>query len=535
MLKIISLILTLSLALTVLPAQADSASLLAKAQAANPTRYQFAVSKNAEIRYTNDNKSFTILWQPTGVTTPNGVIAMLHGHGSYAFDEFFLWQSYAEKRGYAIFALQWWFGGGEATSDYYTPTEIYPIFSSLLAEKGVASGGALLHGFSRGSANSYAVAAQEAIASKRYFGMVLSNSGGAAAYYPPNQEITAGAYGSQPYKDLKWIMYCGELDPDPTLSGCPGMNAARVWVTNYGASVVLFIDDPVGDHGGFMTNSSNVTNALLTYADFLASKYAPTCSLAASTPSISAGTSVTLSTTCGATASSYVWSKTGFASSASSGSVIPFYSTTYSVTGSNAIGTGKSTSFTVQVSDSAVLPSARANYTISKTSSGYTIKDNVGAGGTLIFSSLKRLRFSDSAIAFDLTGIPGQAYRLYQAAFDRVPDLDGLGYQMSAIEVSGLSPRQVAQNFINSPEFSSKYGALNDTQFVTQLYQNVLKRAPDSGGLAFYLEGLANQSFTRASILAGFSESPENQALVLPAIQNGIIYNPLYDSAGNGN
>ena len=55
---------------------------------------------------------------------------------------------------------------------------------------------------------------------------------------------------------------------------------------------------------------------------------------------------------------------------------------------------------------------------------------------------------------------------------------------MNALD-QGLNISQVAQNFINSPEFSATYGSLNDTQFVTQLYANVLHRAPDDGGLAY--------------------------------------------------
>lgn len=519
-------------------AHADSTSLLIQAQTANPTRYQFAITKNAEIRNTSDNKAFTVWWQPSGVVTPAGVIVTLHGHGSFATDEFYLWQSYAEKRGYAILALQWWFGGGETTSDYYTPSEMVALLEPLLASKGVASGSALLHGYSRGAANSYALTALDVASGKRYFGMTLSNSGGAASDYPPNQQIVAGTYGSQPFGGMKWLMYCGEKDPDPTINGCPAMTAAKDWVTKYGAEVLLLIDDPTGAHGGFMLNSANVDTALLSYSDFLAPKYAPACSLTASpsaTAGLTSGTRVTLGVTCGASASTYAWSKTGFAASAGSGTVTPFFTTTYSVIGSNAVGTGNSAAFTVLINDSAVFPALRRNYTVSKTDTGYTVKDNVGTGGTRSFTSLKRLRFTDGSLALDIDGIAGQAYRLYQASFDRVPDLAGLGYQMAAMEISGLTLQQVAQNFINSPEFAAKYGALDDTQFVTQLYANVLQRTPDAAGLQFYLSGLGNQSFTRAMILAGFSESPENQALVLSAIQNGISYTPLYDSVGNGN
>ncbi len=242
-------------------ALADSTSLLSQANAANPTRYQFAVNNNAEIRNTSDNKAFTIWWQPS-TGTPAGVLVTLHGHGSYASDEFYLWQPYLQAKGYAILALQWWFGGGETVADYYQPHEMYPIIASLLKEKGVQPGTVLLHGYSRGSANSYAVTALDTSSGNRYINMTLSNAGGAAADFPPNQQIAAGALGVSPFSGIQWVMYCGELDPDPTINGCPAMTAAKSWVTQYGATVKLLIDDPNGGHGGFMLSSSNVTTAL---------------------------------------------------------------------------------------------------------------------------------------------------------------------------------------------------------------------------------------------------------------------------------
>lgn len=259
-------------------AQADSASLLSQTQAANPTRYSFVVNKNAEFRNTADNKSFTVWWQPSSSTAPSGVIVPLHGHGSYATDEIYLWQPYAEKYGYAILALQWWFGGGEATSDYYEPKDIYPIISSRLKEKGVKPRTAFFIGYSRGSANSYAVTALDASSTgSRYFALTLSNSGGAASGYPPNQQIDAGAFGSMPFDGVKWAMYCGEKDPDPNINGCPAMTAAKSWVTKYGAIMVLFIDDPNGDHSGFMTNSSNVEKALSSFKTALATDVSSDC------------------------------------------------------------------------------------------------------------------------------------------------------------------------------------------------------------------------------------------------------------------
>lgn len=182
--------------------------------------------------------------------------------------------------------------------------------------------------------------------------------------------------------------------------------------------------------------------------------------------------------------------------------------------------------------DTAVFSGARSNYTITQTATGYTVKDNRGTDGTDTLVNVERLHFSDARVAIDVLGIGGMAYRLYQAAFNRTPDLGGLGFQMKAMD-DGLTIGQVAQNFISSPEFSATYGSLSDAQFVTQLYANVLHRAPDPDGLAFHEGNLSRGVNTRADVLVGFSESPENQAALLGVIQGGMMYTVINTQNGS--
>ncbi len=170
--------------------------------------------------------------------------------------------------------------------------------------------------------------------------------------------------------------------------------------------------------------------------------------------------------------------------------------------------------------DTMLFTGARAGYTLTR-GSGDALTVS-GSDGTDSLSSVERLKFADVNVAMDVNGNAGQAYRLYQAAFNRTPDIGGLGYQMNALD-TGLALSQVAQNFISSPEFSATYGALNTSQFVTQLYANVLHRAPDSGGLAYHVARLES-GVARADVLVGFSESPENQAALIGTIQNGMVY-----------
>lgn len=177
----------------------------------------------------------------------------------------------------------------------------------------------------------------------------------------------------------------------------------------------------------------------------------------------------------------------------------------------------------VALSDVMTFPGRYADYTVTRSASGTSVKENAGIS-VAVPANMKRLRFADATVALDLDGVPGQAYRLYQAAFDRRPDATGLGFQIDQLERVGHSLEQVAQNFINSPEFANRYGSLSAEQFITQLYANVLHRTPDPAGLTYHVGHLNAGTRNRAQTLLGFSESPENKQLVADPIQNGIAY-----------
>ena len=74
------------------------------------------------------------------------------------------------------------------------------------------------------------------------------------------------------------------------------------------------------------------------------------------------------------------------------------------------------------------------------------------------------------------TGNAEEVARLYQAALGRAPDVGGLDGWTAQLNAHALGIDQVALGFINSAEFSSKYGALDNADFVTQLYQKGTKQ-----------------------------------------------------------
>lgn len=176
--------------------------------------------------------------------------------------------------------------------------------------------------------------------------------------------------------------------------------------------------------------------------------------------------------------------------------------------------------------DTAVFSGVFSNYIFSKANGTTTIIDTKGLDGTDTLVNVERLQFSDSTIALDISGTAGQAYRIYQAAFDRVPDYIGLGYWIKAMD-SGVSLTSVAAGFEQSSEFKALYGSTpSNTTLVANFYHNVLHRTPDQGGFDFWVNNLNTGTIDAATTLASFSESPENQALVIGVIQNGIHYTP---------
>ena len=125
-----------------LPASADGHDLLDKARRDEPLRYDYAMQHGARIGFTDDGRTFYVLWYPEGFhpDDPPPMIATIHGHGSWAFDEFYLWHAAAAKRGFGVLALQWRVGEGEDTADYLTPDEIYKAIDDVFTEEDVAAG-----------------------------------------------------------------------------------------------------------------------------------------------------------------------------------------------------------------------------------------------------------------------------------------------------------------------------------------------------------------------------------------------------------
>jgi hypothetical protein len=205
----------------------------------------------------------------------------------------------------------------------------------------------------------------------------------------------------------------------------------------------------------------------------------------------------------------------------------------------------------------------RTNYTITKSGSTYTVKDNVGNDGSNTLSSAQSLKFADVTLnlgigdksqtlaAADLKSL----IELYIAFFNRVPDADGLSYWMDQFK-AGHTLVQISESFYTAAvQYSSLTGysaTMTNADFVKVIYKNVLGRsggtAPPDADVQYWAGELANGHATKGSLISvmlssahSFVNDPtwgwvpqllDNKIAVANyfSVQQGLNYNTSADS-----
>lgn len=234
----------------------EAAALFARAH--DGRFYADSMRLHPDIEPTSDGRSFVVIWK--AAPRPRRWIVSLHGSHGFATEDLAVWHRHLEGREVGLICIQWWKGGGEATADYYTPREIYREADAVLRRLGVGAGQAMLHGFSRGSANVYAVMALDA--KQRHFSLAVADSGGVALDYPPIRAIDDGDYGDHPLRGTRWVTVAGGRDPHPERDGIPAMRRTADWLRHQGATVICAIEDEDGGHGAFHRSMSNARRVL---------------------------------------------------------------------------------------------------------------------------------------------------------------------------------------------------------------------------------------------------------------------------------
>ena len=146
-----------------------------------------------------------------------------------------------------------------------------------------------------------------------------------------------------------------------------------------------------------------------------------------------------------------------------------------------------------------------------------TVQDRADGGeGTDLLTGIESLSFGSGASIFtdgminlnQFQGIAGldaaqisTFVELYVAYFNRAPDAIGLNFWGSAF-ANGTSLEEIANLFLDQDETRETYAAdISNLQFATQVYENVLGRTPDAGGLAFWQGQLDDGNIGRGAFI----------------------------------
>jgi len=161
--------------------------------------------------------------------------------------------------------------------------------------------------------------------------------------------------------------------------------------------------------------------------------------------------------------------------------------------------------------NTSVYRGAAKNYkiTFTKEAAAFTVQDKVDTDGIDTLISVQNLQFSDRVLdtnwftkTASLSGVQlTNLVQLYVATFNRAPDALGLDYWGSRLS-DGMSLSAIASSFFAQPEAQAAYPTDQSTQtFVTQVYSNVLGRAPDVEGLSYWAGQLQNSSVAKNTFL----------------------------------
>lgn len=211
-------------------------------------------------RTVRDPVTHTIAVESTTPPHPDGLIVTVHGHNGHALHQYRSWQPYATSHHLGLVSVEWQTSWGR-NAQFLSPQGTYGMIRRAVAREGVAPGRVLLHGFSQGSHESFALTALDR-AQAHLFAMTLAESGGDGRPADP----TAG------FARTRWDIYCAGRDPWPNLSGCPAMRRARAMLRRSGATVTRLMVDPPAAHGGFLRNARDVNLVLGDFARALAGR-----------------------------------------------------------------------------------------------------------------------------------------------------------------------------------------------------------------------------------------------------------------------
>ncbi|MEL6311289.1 MAG: DUF4214 domain-containing protein [Pseudomonadota bacterium] len=161
------------------------------------------------------------------------------------------------------------------------------------------------------------------------------------------------------------------------------------------------------------------------------------------------------------------------------------------------------------------------------------LNEVVGEDGTISLSlnnesvnvsGLDRVELQDGTYLYNVEGeLSEYLYGVYAASLARTPDEPGFNFWNDTANASNLSKAEIAEFFIDSPEFASLFdGEISDIDYISALYNTVLGRNADDDGFGFWLGVFESGEQSRADMLVFFVCSDEYRETYADDVDDGI-------------
>ncbi|NBN64624.1 DUF4214 domain-containing protein [Pannonibacter tanglangensis] len=144
-------------------------------------------------------------------------------------------------------------------------------------------------------------------------------------------------------------------------------------------------------------------------------------------------------------------------------------------------------------------------------------------GQSASVSNVEHLVFGDGTeLKLDTSATSAKLVRLFDAAFDRPGDIAGLSGWAKALSEGKASLGSIADAFVKSAEFASRFGAnLSDAAFVQAVYENAFGRSAEPAGLAGWVKAMG-EGKSRGDVLTAIAESAEHVQLTGNVTDDGV-------------
>ena len=177
--------------------------------------------------------------------------------------------------------------------------------------------------------------------------------------------------------------------------------------------------------------------------------------------------------------------------------------------------------------DTVVYSGPQERYTINKIGNRYVVSEPTGSDDTDYLSNIERLQFANGKVALDVeNGNAGEAAKLIGALLGPTYVKDKA---LAGIVINLLDQKYTSDTIANlglaTPMFLSMAGSSSNTDFVKQVFTNVVGRAPTPSESSTYVNMLdAGTSQSALALMAAHTDLNAARIDLVGLIQHGLEF-----------